>query len=182
MTTRLGPVRQMGLVVNDFDGALEYWTQIMGTGPFFVSREVGFDDYRYRGQPSASPVLSLAYAQISDTMQLEIIHQHDDAPSGYRDFLRSGREGCQHLSSWFDSADAFDAAHAHALASGLAPIHEGSAGGPRFAYFDSYGAGSAGLAFEIAEGLLPMLDPVHEMMVAAARDWDGSDPVRAMPG
>lgn len=181
MSRRFGAVRQLGLVVRDPQAAMRYWTETLGIGPFFVTENAMFQDYRYKGQAMESPVMSFCYAQAND-LQVEIIAQHCDTPSGYRDFLESGREGCQHLSSWFSTPDDFDEAYRKAIDSGARVIHEGSAGGPRFAYFDTYGASGHGLAFELAEGLLAPLLPVHEMMAAGARDWDGSDPVRPMPG
>ena len=93
----------------------------------------------------------MGYAQAGD-LQVEIITQHDDVPSGYLEFLNSGREGCQHVSSWFESHAAFDEAYRAALASGAQVVHEGSAGGPRFAYFSTIGNCAYGLDFELAEG------------------------------
>lgn len=181
MRRDFGGIRQMGMVVRDARAAMLYWAETMGVGPFYVAEKVTFQDYRYRGQPAQSPVVTLGYAQAGD-LQIEVIQQHDDAPSGYRDFLLSGREGCQHLSSWFDSRAAFDAAYAAAIAAGATVVHEGSAGGPRFAYLSTIGDTPYGLDFELAEGMLPMVAPARALLTESARTWDGSDPIRPMPG
>jgi len=180
MRWKFGEIRQLGFVVRDAHAAMRYWTQIMGVGPFFVVEGAQFGNYRYRGESAPSPVLTLGYAQAGH-LQIEIIAQQNDSPSGYLEFLQSGREGLQHVSSWFDNAAAFDATYRDAAAAGVKVIHEGSAGGPRFAYFATDDGRPDGLSFEIAEGLLPELASVHTLLKEAAQSWDGSNPIRPMP-
>jgi hypothetical protein len=98
-----GGIRQIGMVVRDPRAAMLYWAEVLGVGPFFVSEDVTFEAYRYRGRPMPSPVVTLGYAQAGD-LQIEVIAQHDDTPSCYLEFLASGREGLQHLSSWFQNS------------------------------------------------------------------------------
>ncbi|AMK18483.1 VOC family protein [Sphingobium sp. MI1205] len=180
MVPRFGSVRQLGVVVKDAEAAMLHWGRHMGVGPFFVIEGATFQDYRYRGVPGPSPVCTFGYAQAGD-LQVEIIAQTNDAPSGYLDFLASGREGCQHLSSWQASDAEFEAVYAQALSSGAQLMHEGYADGSRFAYFATGEGLPGGLAFEIAVGLRPELLPVHAMLRAANESWDGSDPIRRMP-
>ena len=60
--------------------------------------------------------MSIALANSGD-IQVEMIQQHDDQPTAWRDFLASGREGFQHVSSWLTRAE-YDAAMARMLAAG----------------------------------------------------------------
>ncbi|MBV1688957.1 VOC family protein [Novosphingobium sp. G106] len=177
MSINFGPIRQVGHVVRDADAAMNYWTGVMGVGPFFVLREYEFLDFRYRGRLSLPPVVTLCFA-FSGDLQIELIQQHNDAPSSYREFLSSGREGMQHVSPWFDDLAAYDAARARALALGMAMVQESASGIARFCYFET-GRPDAPL-LELAEALLPAARGVHDLAYAASQGWDGSEPVRTI--
>lgn len=179
MVPKFGSVRQLGVVVRDAHATMHHWARHMGIGPFFVVENATFEEYRYRGVPGPSPVCTFGYAQAGD-LQVEIIAQTNDAPSGYLDFLNAGREGCQHLSSWQATDEEYDAVYTQAIASGAQLMHDGRADGSRFAYFATGDGLSGGMAFEIAVGLRPELLPVHAMLRAAHDSWDGSDPIRSM--
>lgn len=176
MSLGFGPVRQVGHVVRDIDTAMRHFTGVLGVGPFFVNREMAFTEFRYRGQDAPAPVCTLALAQWGDT-QIELIQQHDTAPSAYREFLSAGRSGVQHFSTWYEDAQGYDAARAQALAQGLALVHEGRAG-VRFCYFES-GSADAPL-IEFSEALHPDSRWAVDKIARASRDWDGSDPVRQL--
>ena len=179
MSRLFGPIRQLGYVVHDLDRALRYWTQTMGVGPFFVQRHVTFEAYRYRGQPSIPPDLSLAIANSGD-LQIELIAQHDERPSPYRDFLDAGREGAQHVSSWL-SREEYDAVRQTLHAGGTAIAHEGTIPvvGLRFVYYATDTV-PGGLMYEIADVQQPQIYPAMEMVAQAAREWDGRDPIREL--
>ncbi|MGE0679867.1 MAG: VOC family protein [Candidatus Binatia bacterium] len=99
MSRLFGEMRQIAFVVRDLNQALRYWTETLGVGPFFLLRDFIPVDYRYGGEPAPAPHLTIALG-FSGEFQVELIQQHDDNPSAYRDFLLSGREGFQHVSSW----------------------------------------------------------------------------------
>jgi catechol 2,3-dioxygenase-like lactoylglutathione lyase family enzyme len=179
MSRFVGPTRQIGNIVHDIDEALRYWTETMGAGPFFVNRRIRFDNFRHHGVESPSPLVSLAFGQ-SGAIQIELIQQHDDVPSGYRNFLDSGREGAQHLAHWFDNSGDYDEAYQRLLEQGLFVRHEGDSSGVRFAYF-SKGEGIYP-EIELAEGLLPRLNGWFDYIAKASVGWDGSDPVRQPDG
>ena len=113
MSRVFGPMRQIGVVVRDLDAALRHWTEALGVGPFFVLPNLSPDGFRYRGEPSAPPLMSIALGNSGD-MQVELIQQHDDHPSAYRDFLEAGREGVQHVSAWLNPDD-YDATRTRLL-------------------------------------------------------------------
>lgn len=178
MSRLFGSTQQLGVVVRDFHGALRHWTGTLGIGPFHYFTDMPVSDYRYRGQPAPAPVLSIAFGYSGD-LQIEIIHQHNDAPSPYRDFLDAGHEGVQHLSSFCSSEAEFDARRAAIRDAGIALLASGSIGGTRFAYFDTLDS-PAGTVFEISESAKPGPREVFAMMRDAASGWDGTDPIRQL--
>lgn len=100
-----GPLRQNGYVVADLDAALAHWTDVLGIGPWYVLAPLPVEDFSYRGTPGSID-MSIALCQ-QGTLQLELIAQHDDTPSVYRDFLElnGGRGGLHHLAFWPDDMD-----------------------------------------------------------------------------
>ena len=100
MSRIFGAITQNGYVVRDIHAALKHWIEVLGVGPWFLSEHVPFDTFSYKGQPSKADV-AIALAN-SGPLQIELIQQHNDAPSMYRDFLAAGREGLQHLAYWTD--------------------------------------------------------------------------------
>jgi hypothetical protein len=176
MSTIFGATRQIGCVVKDIEAGIIAALDQFGVGPFFIVREVRPTWFRYRGAESAPPLLSLAFA-FSGDVQFEIIQQHDDPPSAYREFLNSGREGIQHVSSWASSHQEFDELCAQATDRCGVAIHEGQIGMGRFAYFDALEP-IFGLSFEIAEMMLPGQVPIWDKVLRASKGWDGSNPIR----
>ncbi len=179
MSRLFGPIRQIAFVVHDLDASLHYWTETLGVGPFFALRNVSPVQYQYRGQPSEPPRLHLALGNSGD-LQVEIIQQLDERPSAYRDFLRDGREGFQHVSAWLTRAE-YDATMAAHLRAGGTVAHEGviPGSGVRFAYFAT-DAGHGGLLYEIADVIGSPGEGMMRFIAEAARNWDGSDPVREL--
>ena len=56
------PIVQYAYVVNDLDEAVRHWVEVMGAGPFFVSRHHVVREHTYRGSPD-SAVFSYAFGQ-----------------------------------------------------------------------------------------------------------------------
>ena len=111
-------------------------------------------------------------------MQIELIQQTNDAPSAYREFLSAGREGMQHVSSWFSDHAEYDRARAALLERGLQIVHEslGDEDSGRFAYFET--GVPEGHLIEVSETLLPGIREVVELAASEARDWNGDNPIR----
>lgn len=172
-----GPIRQLGLVVADAEAAMAHWTRTLGAGPFFVNRHLRFEDFVYRGKASPSPLVTLCFAQIGD-LQIEIIEQHDDAPSVYRDFISAGHEGLQHVACWFDDNPGFDAACRDLGDGGMHLAQSGKAQGldVRFAYYAPADGGLPQL--ELAQATKPEVIGFAKAVAAASVGWNGRDPVR----
>lgn len=170
MSRIFGGITQLGYVVRDARASVEHWIE-QGVGPWWWFERVPIDWFTYRGEPS-SPELTIALAN-SGALQLEIIQQHNDAPSMYRDFLQAGREGLQHVSTWTHD---FPGLYDRAVALGYTVGQEGAIGGPdgRFAYFDT--ETHPGTVIEIAS-LAGSRARFFERIRDAAADWDGTNPI-----
>ena len=173
MSRVFGEIRQNGYVVRDVEAAMKHWVDVLGVGPFFYIPVVRMETFSYRGRRS-EPRISIALANSGD-LQIELIQQHDDAPSLYRDFLAAGREGLQHVSSWVEDLDQEvdrieRAGHRVAQRGTLA-------GGVSFAYFDT--ELHPGTVFEVSN-LAGPLAALPQMVSDAARGWDGTDPIRVI--
>ena len=132
MSRIFGSPAQNGYVVRDIEASMREWL-VLGVGPWFYFGDVQMDWFRHRGADSA-PEVSIALANSGD-LQIELIQQRNDAPSLYRVFLDSGREGLQHLSYW--TID-YQALYDEAGRLGFTVGHEGCIGGERgrFAYLE----------------------------------------------
>ncbi len=175
MSRLFGPIRQLGLVVRDIEGAMRHWAEANGVGPWFYMPRYPLPRFRFRGVDGEGPDCGIALAY-SGGMQIELIEQRCATPSLYREFLDAGREGMQHWAVW--SAD-YDAALARGLGAGFTLGQEGDATGRgRFAYLERAG-GHPGSVLELVE-LTEARRAGFARMEAAAEGWDGSDPIRLL--
>ena len=90
------PIFQFAYVVDDLASAADRWASTMGAGPFFAADHHRADRFLYRGEPIEADV-SYAFGY-SGTTQIQLIVQHDDLPSIYRDMFPSGG-GLHHIAS-----------------------------------------------------------------------------------
>src|SRR2546427_3949005 len=133
MSVIFGPTCQVGYVVKDIERAMARWIGL-GVGPWFYMKDVAPTEYRYFGQSSRPPRLSMAVAHSGD-VQLELIQQLDDARSLYLDTLGVNGECAQHVAYW--TGDRFDEYCRRLMAQGFIEGHVGRMSltrGP-FAYF-----------------------------------------------
>jgi hypothetical protein len=91
----LGAIAQLAYVVPDLDVAMHDFGDRLAVGPWFVRARFTPPAGRYRGQPT-SPVFSLARGFSGHTM-IELIVQHDDAPSVYHEGDGPRRYGFHHF-------------------------------------------------------------------------------------
>ena len=174
MTQPLYTVRQLAYVVRDLDAALRYWTETLGAGPFFVLQHCPLQDQRYYGAHAETDI-SVALGN-SGALQIELIQQHNDAPSVYRDFLDAGRSGVHHIGLMPED---YAAQCARYRALGHRIAFECTLGGAPLVYFDTLDA--VGHYIELWDNS-PVFKDLFEMIEEAAVGWDGQDPVRTLPG
>lgn len=167
---------QTGWVVNDIDQAMDNWIEAVDVGPFFIRRNLTVQTILYRGI-KAPLTVSVAIAQ-SGSMQIELIQQHNDGPSAYRDTFSPGLGGFHHFGAITDS---YEDDVEHYRSAGVELAIEGVAGTARFAYFDT--RSSLGFMTEVVERASSAdLRAFFDEVAAAAVDWDGRDPVREVGG
>jgi catechol 2,3-dioxygenase-like lactoylglutathione lyase family enzyme len=173
LIARLGPVMQMAYVPPDLDAALRYWTETMGVGPFYRLAHIGLDAAKYRGE-AVSMDFSVLIGYWGD-IQIDLIEQHNDAPSIYKRWRDEGREGLHHVCIVVD-----DIQHARAVCREAGASVEQEvwvSGGGEAIYVDA--GGGPGSLIEIIQ--LPQASrDFFAFMREEARSWDGTDPVRAL--
>lgn len=166
----IGPVMQIAFVPDDFDAAIAHWTGTMGVGPFFLIENIKLPDSFYLDEPNEC-VFSIALAYWGD-VQVELIRQENDAPSIY--FGAEGK-GLHHTCILTD-----DIATARVIAEavGAKVLVEGRVDPDGAVLYVDTGGGP-GTIVEIlqpASGSTGLFD----MIKAAGKDWDGSNPVRKL--
>ncbi|OMC36728.1 hypothetical protein A5740_00180 [Mycobacterium sp. GA-1841] len=164
---------QIAWVVDDLDKAVEQWQQTARIGPFFVGSHVGaiFTEATHRGA-AVDIDISCAIAQAGG-VQIELIKQHDNAPSPYRDVYADGESGLHHICSLVDDVEAECRNYQeHGFEVVMNAV---VAGETRVAYVDT--RPMIGCMTELM-GRQGLAVKMFAAAAAAADDWDGSDPVR----
>ena len=163
-----GPPGQIGYIVNDLESAAQKWTDTIGVGPWRIIEHAPFSGFTYNGA-SSDVDAGIALAFMGD-VQIELIQQHNDTPSMYRDLLDSYGEGAQHIC--FYPQD-YDGAVAAAVDAGMEIGQEGDVWGVHFAYL----RGDSGRVIELAQ-LPEKMRVSRQRGIDEAAVWDGSDPIR----
>lgn len=166
------PIVQQAYVVTDLDRACRSWAELLGAGPFYVSRHHRSEAVTYRGRP-LEPDLSYAFGYAGDT-QIQLIQQHDDQPSCYRDMFAPEEEGFHHVAVLLPD---FDAEKQRIEGLGFPAVTE-LISAARVAYMDTRPV--LGCFVELYED-----NPGVRASFKAWRDshaqWDGhSDPIREL--
>ena len=169
----LGKRIQLAFVVKDLEAALRYWTETLKVGPFVViEKSVGDRKVVHRGVETKMD-MTLAFAYMGD-VQIELIHQTNDAPSPYKEFTDSGREGLHHVAYWPED---FEGACGYLESSGFREI------------CSIYMAdGNRNVAYYCAPDFIGAMVEIVPMTPARATyfgriqrlcaNWDGTRPVR----
>lgn len=162
---------QLGFVVDDLVVAAERWVRTFGVGPFHVLPRMEVAT-RYRGTESAVE-MQVAVAQ-AGPVQIELVQQHCDRPSIYRDLFGVGETGLHQLSTVTTD---YDGTKAHYEGLGYELAGEIEARGQRVAFFDT--VADFGFMTEVTEDVPGFLDQLAAIAQTCAT-WDGTDPVRIL--
>lgn len=162
---------QIGLLVEDLLGAAARWAKVFGVGPFHVLPIVE-QRVTLHGEPSSCSV-QVAVAQ-AGPVQIELIQQHCNRPSIYREWLGGRSAGVHQLCTV--SRD-YEGKRAHYLELGYELAAESISAPFRIAYFDT--AADFGFYTEVVEHTDGFLAQVHGI-AETCRAWDGNDPVRLL--
>lgn len=126
------PLFQHAYVVNNLEWSVGEWSRVLGAGPFAIRAHHRAQRFTYRGTEQQADV-SYAFGYLGDTM-IQLIEQHDDTPSIYREMYAAGEEGFHHVATL---AHDYAAARDHFLDRGFPLACELWTGGVEAAYFDT---------------------------------------------
>lgn len=170
----LGAIMQVAYVVEDLEAAAMRWAKNLNVGPWMIMEHFPAADMKYYDRPTDIDLsIALAY---SGAMCFELIYQHDDAPSVYKDCVEKDGMGCFH--HWAVSTDTFDEDVARHKANGHRIAFSGEVvpvGRKRFAYVDTM-APLRGM-IELIE-VNEAVEDLFAGISALSQDWDGKNPIR----
>jgi hypothetical protein len=169
--SNLGELMQIAFVPQDFDGAIRHWLD-MGAGPFFLLEDNQAEWVSAYGV-ELPLTLDIAMGNWGE-MQIEIIRQKSAGKTIYSDWREAGREGVHHTCIMV--AD-MDEAREACRTQDFAIVHEGRHGGSEWFYADT--GGGPGTLLEVLR-MPPGAPTMADMTRAAARGWNGEDPVRKL--
>jgi hypothetical protein len=162
---------QVGFLVDDVVAAAGRWAAAHGVGPFHVLPVVDQVTV-YRGE-SSTVSLQVGVAQ-AGPVQIELIQQHCDRPSIYREWSQGRR--CAFHQFATVTAD-YDKKKAHYESLGYEIVAESLGGRFRVAYVDT--VADFGFYVEVVEHTDSFLRQLTQISATCA-DWDGTDPVRLL--
>jgi hypothetical protein len=170
----IGGIVQVSYTVAEIETAMRHYLDNLRLGPWFVRGPFTPKAAQYRGQPT-TPTLSLALT-FSGHLMVELVQQHDDGPSVYRETIaRTGGHGFHH---WGVASTNFDADAAGYRARGYEQVfYDVTPVGTRVAYFDTT-ANLPGM-IELIE-MTEAQDRRYARMYAETLAWDGSEPIRRL--
>jgi hypothetical protein len=163
---------QLGHVVDDIVSAAKRWSSTFGIGPFHVLPVVDQQLTHADGNVRTLRI-QVAVAQ-AGPVQIELIQQHCDTPSLYRDWSKHSTSAFHQVAT-VTSDYAGKKAHFEALEYEV--VAESLGGSFRVAYVDTV----AGFGFytEIVEHTPRFLEQLDAISRTCAT-WDGTDPVRLL--
>lgn len=100
MESHLNRIFQYAYFVEDLESAAHDWAQISQAGPFFVAPHHNTEQFDYRGTAVQADV-SYAFGY-AGACQIQLIQQHDDKHSIYRDMYPAGSFGFHHIAMLVD--------------------------------------------------------------------------------
>ncbi|OBH51779.1 glyoxalase [Mycobacterium colombiense] len=161
---------QLGHVVDDVLAAAARWAQVFGIGPFHVM-PVAEQRATY-GQEVRTVRIQVAVAQ-AGPVQIELIQQHCDTPSIYRQWSRAGSSSFHQIATVTNN---YDEKKSQFEAGGF-DVVESISGKSRVAYVDT--VSQFGFYTEIIEYRANFLTQLAAIAKSCA-GWDGTDPVRLL--
>lgn len=167
----VGSIVQYAYTVPDVETAVDRYVEAFGVGPWYIRGPFTPASARYRGAPS-SPRLTLARAFAGDSM-IELIQQHDDGPSVYRETVAERGHGFHHWA--VGSVDVAADVARWVDGGGTVAFEDVNPSGARIVYIDT-GGELPGMV-EIIE-MTPSMQESYRRLHASSLDWDGTRPKR----
>jgi hypothetical protein len=163
---------QLGHVVDDIVSAARRWSSTFGVGPFHVLPGVD-QQLTYADGDVRTTKIQVGVAQ-AGPVQIELIQQHCDTPSLYRDWSLEGVSAFHQVATVTSD---YDAKLSHFRALGYEVAAQSLVGSFRVAYIDSVAA--FGFYTEVVEHTPRFLEQLDAISRTCAT-WDGTDPVRLL--
>ena len=159
--------------VPNMETAIDYWANILGVGPFFVSEvdSASMEGFRYRGGTGRLE-MKVAWAQGKEG-QIELLEVTSKQPNVYHDLIAPDATGFHHIGIWSD--DYFKdkellEGEGYDLVMDLGT-------GMNICYFDT--SAQNGAMLELIERNESIVG-LFAMVAEAAEEWDGSRAARTM--
>lgn len=157
---------QIAYHVADLDVAMQAWQRRFGMGPFILRRHIALDQVSYRGRPATLDI-SAAHVQ-AGPIQIELVMQHCDQPSAFRDAFAPHEEGMHHVALFPEDHGSMVAHYAEqgfSVATDLVTAEQRGA-----SYVDTRPA--LGHMIEIYR-VNESLHALYALVAEAAENWDG---------
>ncbi len=169
------PVSHLGYAVDDLHTAAERFGRTMGAGPFLHIEHVPLTDVTFNGEPGRYDH-STAFGQWGPVI-VEISQIHEAEPAGLREFFSDRRHPHIGHVGWL--VDDLEAESSRLEQAGLPLVHTGNSGPVNARWHD--GSSVVGHPVEVLRRCPEVLG-FYDAITNAARDWDGSRPLRPAPG
>jgi hypothetical protein len=171
----VGGIIQSAYVVADISASMRDFTARLGVGPWFVSEPFQPPEGLHRGKPTQFTItLAIGF---SGHLMIELIQQHDEFPSVYRETVLARGYGFHH---WAVASDDIDADILKYRTKGYeVAFSDRSPRGMRVAYMDKPGE-LPGMV-ELVE-MTAAAEAAYTRCFEAARNWDGLNPLRTFDG
>lgn len=171
--TLLRPVHHISYVVADLRAAIDWWVSTLGAGPFFMMEDMQLDEAVYLGEPCVFEH-STAFGQWGP-IAIELQELHDVQPAGLATLV-SGTNGAGINHAAFVADDPVEES-ARLADLGMPFFLRLRKGSVEVRWHE---APQLGHPVEIHRAS-PELHALNDGFAQAAREWDGSEPVRPMP-
>jgi hypothetical protein len=171
----VGGIIQAAYTTPDITASMRDFTARLGVGPWFVSDPFQPPEGIHRGKPTEFTItLAIAF---SGHLMIELIQQHDEFDSVYRETFLERGHGFHH---WAVASDDLEADIARYKANGyVVAFSDRSPRGMRVAYIDK--PGELPGMIELVE-MTPAAEAAYTRCYEAAQNWDGKDPYRGFDG
>ncbi len=167
-----GRVVQVAYLVEDLDAAAEHWLRSAGLGPWTCFRNITLET-RFDGRDFEMNIHE-ALAYMGD-LQIQLVQSLDppETRTPYQEFLRARRFGVHHMAFFAEDLDAtIERARKQGFERTCAMRDKS---GHRYYYCQSTAMPDVWIEFLES---YPALHAIIEEGIAAAANWDGSDPIR----
>lgn len=176
---QLKKVRQIAFVVpNAIEWAHRHMARF-GSGPFFILAHLPHDFQTYRGKEIDLDTTGVV-GQWGDVM-VELVEQHCETPSAYRELFPTGGPGLHHMTVFVDDLqEAINDYEAKGFENILYSVVSPLGGSQPSAYAMMDTRKEFGVLTEFYEEAV--VADFYQMVREASQNWDGSEPIRYIYG